>query len=290
MEIAVLVATVARTQKRIRENHEHAEASTSLTHVYATNAQLYINERFRALWANNDDIKYKAGQRVLNGDYTWLEAEYSCLKPNTPAEESETKDVAAKYTGSWGSAFALKPGQWRCDACRTLNEAADTEKCLACEAPKAGATPAAADGAGGSATEAAAATPAPGTIGAGGFSFGAPPPAARLLSRERRRDVRAAICAARDLDAMRGPLRRAAARNARGVPARADAAIAAAPLGRRPRACLLHVLPHAHLQGLRQLHGREVRAGAQDGDALRRGNGFRDAVGGDCTECERCRD
>jgi hypothetical protein len=96
MEIAVLVATVARTQKRIRENHEHAEASTSLTHVYATNAQLYINERFRALWANNDDIKYKAGQRVLNGDYTWLEADYSCLKPNTPAEAVNTKDVAAK--------------------------------------------------------------------------------------------------------------------------------------------------------------------------------------------------
>ena len=95
-----------------------------------------------------------------------------------PPPSSDGKDVAAKYTGSWGSAFALKPGQWRCDACRTLNEAADTEKCLACEAPKAGATPAAADGAGGSTTETAAATPAPGTIGAGGFSFGAPPPAA----------------------------------------------------------------------------------------------------------------
>jgi hypothetical protein len=96
MEIAVMVATVARTQKRIRENHEHAEASTSLAHLYCTNAQLYINERFRALWTNNDDLKYQAGIRVLNGDYKWLEAEYSCVEPNVLPEVSTKQDTAAK--------------------------------------------------------------------------------------------------------------------------------------------------------------------------------------------------
>lgn len=96
MEIAVMVATVTRTQKRIRENHENAEQSTALTHLYCTNAQLYINERFRSLWTNNDDIKYKLGQGVLNGDYEWLEAEYSCVKPNPRAEAPTTEEAAAK--------------------------------------------------------------------------------------------------------------------------------------------------------------------------------------------------
>jgi alkylation response protein AidB-like acyl-CoA dehydrogenase len=96
MEIAVMVATVARTQKRIRENHENAEASTALTHLYCTNAQLYINERFRALWSNNDELKYKLGQRVLKGDYEWLESEYSCVKPNTRAQTIPCEEAAAK--------------------------------------------------------------------------------------------------------------------------------------------------------------------------------------------------
>ena len=126
--------------------------------------------------------------------------------PATPAPgppPSSGGDVSKKYTGSWGNLFSLKPGQWRCDACRTMNEASDKTKCRSCEMAKPGAeggddggddgkssaaapAPAATIGAGGfafgapapvPALDTPAAAPAPGAIGTGGFSFGAPAPA-----------------------------------------------------------------------------------------------------------------
>jgi len=42
-------------------------------------------------------------------------------------------------TIAWGGLSALKPGQWRCEACRTLNRPEDTRRCCACEEDKPGA-------------------------------------------------------------------------------------------------------------------------------------------------------
>ena len=117
---------------------------------------------------------------------TGFDVEHYLTDPNEDVSADEASvdapaspppsDVATKNkrTGSFGTMFDLKPGQWRCGTCRTLNEAAAIEKCQSCDKPKLGATPAAAaaaaaeGGAGGSTTNAAAAV---GTIGTSGFLF-----------------------------------------------------------------------------------------------------------------------
>ena len=38
----------------------------------------------------------------------------------------------------WVNLSVLKPGQWRCEDCRVLNEAQADKKCCACESPKPG--------------------------------------------------------------------------------------------------------------------------------------------------------
>ena len=44
-----------------------------------------------------------------------------------------------RLDNTWGGLSALKPGQWRCEACRTLNRPEDTRRCCACEEDKPGA-------------------------------------------------------------------------------------------------------------------------------------------------------
>jgi len=73
MEIAVLVAAITRTQKLRRTGADNAAEATALADLHARNARRYIEGRFRALWANDDDAKYKVGRAVLDGQHAWLE-------------------------------------------------------------------------------------------------------------------------------------------------------------------------------------------------------------------------
>jgi hypothetical protein len=73
MEIAVLVATVTRTQRRIDEGHADAKSAQALTDVFAANARRYIDQKFHDLWHNDDDARYKLGVEVLEGQHAWLD-------------------------------------------------------------------------------------------------------------------------------------------------------------------------------------------------------------------------
>jgi len=87
MEIAVLVATVTRTHKLQQAGAPNAEQAAMLADLHARNARRFINERFHQLWANDDDLKYKVGRSVLDGQHSYIE---STLKlPEAPAVDDQ---------------------------------------------------------------------------------------------------------------------------------------------------------------------------------------------------------
>ena len=93
MEIAVLVATVVRTHKLQQAGAANASQALALTDLQAKNSTRYINDKFRALWANDDDAKYKVGRQVLDGTHSWLEdTERTVSEPmGEPADQMVAK-------------------------------------------------------------------------------------------------------------------------------------------------------------------------------------------------------
>lgn len=93
MEIAVLVATVVRTQKLKEQNAPNAETAAQLADIYARNARRLIEDRFHAMWSNDDDAKYALGRAVLDGKQAWLEDTAREAPPEAP---ENTEERAAK--------------------------------------------------------------------------------------------------------------------------------------------------------------------------------------------------
>ena len=63
--------------------------------LHAKNAQRLIEDRFHALWSNDDDAKYAVGRTVLDGNHSWLE---NLEREAPPSEEAApaTDERAAK--------------------------------------------------------------------------------------------------------------------------------------------------------------------------------------------------
>ena len=75
MEILVMTAVVARTQKAIDAGSPDAAHVTQLADLHCKNARRIIDDRFRALWSNDDVAKYEVGIAVLEGEHTWVETD-----------------------------------------------------------------------------------------------------------------------------------------------------------------------------------------------------------------------
>jgi hypothetical protein len=73
MELAVLVATVARAEQLRRAADPQAESALVLADVHARNARRFVEQRFHDLWNNDDDARTALGRSVLDGRYTWEE-------------------------------------------------------------------------------------------------------------------------------------------------------------------------------------------------------------------------
>ncbi len=74
MEIAVLCATVVRTQALIDARDERAGQTVRLADAFARDARQLIEDRFAALWSNHDDAKRRTGHAVLDGDFRFVES------------------------------------------------------------------------------------------------------------------------------------------------------------------------------------------------------------------------
>ncbi len=90
MEIAVLVAAVVRTHQLQARGAPTAEQAAELADLHARNAARRIEDRFRALWRNDDDRKTRVGHAVLDGRYRWAE-EHGVAAPPAGVEDRAAK-------------------------------------------------------------------------------------------------------------------------------------------------------------------------------------------------------
>ncbi len=73
MEIFVMITTIVRTQKMIDESRPEAAAAQELADVFARNTRLFVDQKFRELWASDDDGKAAVGRAMLDERQAWLE-------------------------------------------------------------------------------------------------------------------------------------------------------------------------------------------------------------------------
>jgi alkylation response protein AidB-like acyl-CoA dehydrogenase len=90
MEIVVMCATIARTQKMIEQGKPDAQQALELTDLHCRNASRNIEKSFQDLWANDDSRKYKVGQSVLSGTHMWVEADAPLVSGTAAVQKRET--------------------------------------------------------------------------------------------------------------------------------------------------------------------------------------------------------
>jgi hypothetical protein len=71
-ELFVMSVTCVRALERVRENPRD-RTPLELADVLCRQARRRVKDRFRALFRNDDTATYKAAQRLLAGEYDWLE-------------------------------------------------------------------------------------------------------------------------------------------------------------------------------------------------------------------------
>jgi alkylation response protein AidB-like acyl-CoA dehydrogenase len=72
-ELFAISATVVYADRIGREQPERKDEATELAELFCTMAKRRADTLFGELWANDDDERYRAAQKVLAGRYSWLE-------------------------------------------------------------------------------------------------------------------------------------------------------------------------------------------------------------------------
>ncbi len=70
-ELFAMTASVSQATQLYREG-EHRNA-LNLADVFCRGARRRVKQRFRALWSNEDERKYKLARQVLDNQFTWVE-------------------------------------------------------------------------------------------------------------------------------------------------------------------------------------------------------------------------
>ncbi|MEM6929025.1 MAG: acyl-CoA dehydrogenase family protein, partial [Myxococcota bacterium] len=92
MEIAVLCAAIVRVQKLRDQGDARAAEAAQLAEVFALDARRLIDQRFRELWANDDDAKRNLGHLLVDGELTAFEDDgIDAIEPATESVESAAK-------------------------------------------------------------------------------------------------------------------------------------------------------------------------------------------------------
>ena len=72
-ELFAISSTVVYADTVGREQPERKEEAIELAQLFCSMARRRADTLFRELWANDDDSRYSAAQKVLAGRYSWLE-------------------------------------------------------------------------------------------------------------------------------------------------------------------------------------------------------------------------
>jgi alkylation response protein AidB-like acyl-CoA dehydrogenase len=73
MELFVMSANIVRTRKLLEARAPEAKAALELTELSCLNGRRYVEQKFKELWANDDDAKYAVGRHILEERHAWLE-------------------------------------------------------------------------------------------------------------------------------------------------------------------------------------------------------------------------
>ncbi len=72
-ELFAISAAVVYADTIARETPERADSARELADLFCIQARRRADELFHALWSNDDDERYAAAQKLLDGRYTWIE-------------------------------------------------------------------------------------------------------------------------------------------------------------------------------------------------------------------------
>ncbi len=72
-ELFAIASAVAYADTIKRENPARGESAYELADLFVKQARRRVDALFTALWQNDDDAGYKGAQKVLAGEFTWLE-------------------------------------------------------------------------------------------------------------------------------------------------------------------------------------------------------------------------
>jgi len=72
-ELFAISATIAYADTIGTEQPERKTEATELAQLFCLQAKRRADNLFHDLWANDDDARYTAAQKILKGQYTWLE-------------------------------------------------------------------------------------------------------------------------------------------------------------------------------------------------------------------------
>jgi hypothetical protein len=72
-ELFAISSTVVYAETVGRDHPERKDEAIELAQLFCSMAKRRADALFRELWANDDDGRYRAAQKVLEGRYAWLE-------------------------------------------------------------------------------------------------------------------------------------------------------------------------------------------------------------------------
>ncbi len=90
MELAVMVAAVARATALADRGDASAADALKMAELHCLGARRVVDDRFSALWSNEDDAKTALGRAVVDGKHTWLEREWHAPL-NAPVAQASPK-------------------------------------------------------------------------------------------------------------------------------------------------------------------------------------------------------
>jgi alkylation response protein AidB-like acyl-CoA dehydrogenase len=91
MELLVITAVVARAHKLAQQGDPNAAAIAAVADLHCRNARRIVDQRFAALWRNDDVAKTALGHAIVDGAHLWVEGD----APITSFDHTQSSASAA---------------------------------------------------------------------------------------------------------------------------------------------------------------------------------------------------
>jgi alkylation response protein AidB-like acyl-CoA dehydrogenase len=96
-ELFAIASAIVYADTIKREDPSRGGSAYELADLFVKQSRRRVDELFTALWQNDDDANYKGAQKVLAGDYTWLEE--GILEQSGDAPQVNSPEINANGNG-----------------------------------------------------------------------------------------------------------------------------------------------------------------------------------------------